>query len=186
LQVRARRKAREAALRALYQLEITRSLMEEGIQDTLEHAELSSDLAEFMQTLVRGVRHHQNDLDELLASLITDWDYDRVAPIDRNLLRIGAFELLHLPQVPPAVSINEAVELAKKYSTAESGKFVNGVLGKLLAQSPKAKWDPATAPEEEPWVEAAEPEPEAVVEEVAEDSPEAEELRRVGLWRLRA
>lgn len=185
MRVRARRLAREAALRALYQLEITRSLMHDAIRDTTEHSELTPDLQQFMETLVKGVRHHQNELDDKLASLITEWDFDRVAPVDRNLLRIAAFELLHLPDVPPAVSINEAVELAKKYSTAESGKFVNGVLGRLLQDTPKAAWDPSAAPEEEPLIELPEPEPEPEIEEVSEDSPEAEELRKVGLWKIR-
>src|SRR5579863_8272725 len=87
--------------------------------------------AEFMQTLVHGVIARQSEIDAELARRSTGWALDRQAAVDRNILRIAAFEILYLPDIPNGVSINEAVELAKKYSTAESGRFVNGVLGAL-------------------------------------------------------
>jgi transcription antitermination protein NusB len=185
MQSKSRRQAREAALRALYELEIGKGNAQQAIRDTIENTDLSPDLQEFMQKLVLGIREFQATIDDQLAAIIDEWDFDRVAPIDRNILRIAAFELYHLPAVPPAVSINEAIEMAKKYSTAESGRFVNGVLGRLLGISPKANWDPAMAPAEEEVLEPAIVE-DIPVETVEEGSPEAAELAKVGLWRVRS
>src|SRR5208283_3207039 len=108
----------------------------------------------------------------------------RVAAVDRNVMRIGAYELLHVPSVPPAVTLNEAVEIAKKYSTAESGKFVNGVLGRFLLDTPKAKWDAATAPIEVEEKGESAPPPE--IEEFEVDEAEAKKLLKVGGWTLRS
>src|SRR5690349_7281417 len=105
----------------------------------------------------------------MLADRIPDYDFNRIAAIDGNILRIAAYELFFEPGIPPAVTINEAIEIAKKYSTAESGKFVNGILGRLLADSPKANWDPASAPAEEIEEPSTEPEYEIeVIEETIE------------------
>lgn len=133
---------------------------------------------------MRGVRSEQRDLDDRLAALITDYSLERVAAIDRNVMRIAAYELFHLPEVPPAVTLNEAVEIAKKYSTAESGKFVNGVLGKLLLDSPKASWSSAEA--KELAEDAPEPEAPPEVEVVEVDEAEARKLLKVGGWTLRS
>ena len=182
---RSRRQAREAALRALYELEIAKGNVRQAIDDTLANSKLPPELNEFMERLVLGVRDNQAQIDDRLASLILDWDFERIAPVDRNLLRIAAYELFHEPSIPPAVSINEAIEMAKKYSTAESGKFVNGVLGKLLGFTPKANWDAALAIAEEDLI-PEETVEEVPVETVSEDSPEAQELAKVGLWRVRS
>lgn len=143
-------------------------------------------LQPFCTELVLGVEAHLKDLDALIEPLVKDYSYDRVVSMDKTLMRIAAYELFYMPSVPPAVSLDEAIELAKKYSTAESGKFVNGVLGKLLGQSPKANWDPASAPEEfEEQPPEPEPEPEIEITEVIAGSDE-EKLARVGRWSLRS
>ncbi|HZO88244.1 MAG TPA: transcription antitermination factor NusB [Chthonomonadaceae bacterium] len=90
--------------------------------------------AAFTYKLVTGVLEHRNMLDRRLAALSSGWRLERQVAVDRNILRIAAFEMLYLPGIPTGASINEAIELAKKYSTAESGRFVNGVLGALAAQ----------------------------------------------------
>lgn len=90
--------------------------------------------AAFTLKLVRGVLKTQRELDKTLTGLAAGWRLERQAAVDRNILRLAAFEMLHLPDIPTGASINEAVELAKKYSTAESGRFVNGVLGALAAR----------------------------------------------------
>lgn len=184
--IRNRRQAREAALRALYQVEIGGSSPNEAVRDLKELAGLSEDVAEFAERLARGVRENKIELDSLIGPALVDWTLDRVPPVDRNVMRIGLFELYHCPEIPPAVSLNEAVEMAKKYGTADSGKFVNGVLGRLLQDSPKANWDPQMAPEDE--VEESAPSETPDIEEttVQADSPEAEELAKVGLWKLRS
>lgn len=177
---KSRRKAREAALRALYQMELTRSTAREAGLDMMANVELPEDLKKFADGLVYKYAVNKKEIDERLAALMVDWDYRRIAAVDRNLLRVAAVELLYEPEIPPAVTINEAVEIAKKYSAAESPKFINGVLGSLLRDSAKANWS-APAASEEP-LEEAEPEP----PEVEEVTPtQAEELLKVGFWKTR-
>jgi transcription antitermination protein NusB len=183
---KSRRKAREAALQVLYEVEIGKTPLAAALRDTLEAAELPDDLRRFAEELVNGVREHQAELDDRLSALITEWDLDRIAAVDRNMLRIGAFELLHLPGIPPAVTINEAIEISRKYSTAESGKFVNGILGKLLENCPKASWNPSEAPPEELEEIMHEPPIEPELEVLDAESEEAKRLSKVGGWRLRA
>jgi N utilization substance protein B len=183
---KSRRKAREAALRALYELEFGKRPLHTILKDTIEAASLDPELTNYAERLITGVREHQASIDDNLAKLILEYDFDRIAAIDRNVMRIAAFELYYEPPVPPAVTINEAIEIAKKYSTAESGKFVNGVLGRLLKESPKADWDPATAPKEEREEVVHEP-PVAIEEERIEaGSDEEKRLSKMGGWKLRS
>jgi transcription antitermination factor NusB len=93
-------------------------------------------LIEFARTLVAGVRRNRAELDELLGKTADNWRIERMAATDRNVLRLGAFELLYT-ETPGAVVINEAVELAKRYGTAQSAPFVNGILDKLLSSNRK-------------------------------------------------
>jgi len=168
----------------LYEVEVGHISVGAALAATLEAAELEGELAEFSSVLVQGVTENRDELDSRLSKLILEYAYDRVAAVDRNVMRIAAFELIHLPAVPPAVILNEAVEIAKKYSTAESGKFVNGVLGKLLLGTPKADWNPASAPAEAEEVGA--PDPAAEVEVIEIDADEAEKLLKVGGWTVRS
>lgn len=82
----------------------------------------------FAEMLIRGVLQHKTEIDNLISKHIQNWSLQRVATVDRNIMRVAVYEMLHCKDIPPAVSIDEAVEIAKQYSTAESGKFVNGVL----------------------------------------------------------
>lgn len=182
----SRRKARIAALIALYEWELGGSKHDDAIEAAIEEATLTPELAAYTGQVVRGTLTHRADIDERLSTLITEFDFMRVAAVDRNVMRIAAYELFHEPAIPPAVTINEAIEIAKRFSTAESGRFVNGVLGRLLQDSPKALWDPSMAPAEF-TEERGEPEPEPEVEEttVEADSEEAKKLSRVGAWKIR-
>jgi transcription antitermination factor NusB len=103
----------------------------EGVQKQMEDWVR---VASFTLKLVTGVHEHQAELDGFLQTLATGWSIDRQVSVDRNILRMAAFELTHIESIPTSATINEAVELAKKYSTAESGRFVNGVLGAIAAQ----------------------------------------------------
>lgn len=85
----------------------------------------------YAREIVDGVADHREEIDELIASYAQGWTLERMPNVDRAVLRIASWELLHNPEVPPAVAIDEAVELAKEYSTDDSGRFVNGVLGKI-------------------------------------------------------
>lgn len=126
-----RRDARELALRMLYQLDIGRQPVDEVLEAALAQSHLDGHNREFAADLVTGSYGHLEIIDKMLADFTGDWGLDRQAAVDRNILRLAAYELRYRPDAPVAVVCNEAVELAKKYSTAESSKFVNGVLGNL-------------------------------------------------------
>jgi N utilization substance protein B len=96
------------------------------------------DVPAFARELVEGVEAHRQELDALIRRYADRWALERMPIVDRNLLRIGLYELLHRPDVPPAVAINEAVELAKILSTEDSGRFVNGLLGRVAREHARA------------------------------------------------
>lgn len=126
-----RRGARKIALDVLYEHDVS------GVSTAEILGRYDPEPAhEFAGVLVRGVIEHRAELDHLIASYAEDWTIERMPVIDRNLLRLGTFELLHLDDVPPAVTINEAVELAKTYSTEDSGRFINGILGRIAGCTP--------------------------------------------------
>lgn len=189
--IKSRRKAREVALRALYAAEISGDPLEHTIALALEEILLVSDLTEFATELATRTWENRSSLDRQISPLLRGYSLDRLAAVDRNLLRMSLAELLYFPGIPPAVTINEAIEIARKYSTAESGKFVNGVLGSALQNTDKANWDPENAPaefqdygpEEAPEVE--EEEVEIVAEPLIAASPEAKRLARIGGWTLK-
>lgn len=129
-----RREARELALRMLFQIDVGKQPPDEVVGEALAQSKLEGANREFCEALVRGALAHLGDLDGRIRALTPDWTPDRQAAVDRSILRLAAFELLFQPESPVAAVVNEAVELAKKYSTAESGRFVNGVLGALARQ----------------------------------------------------
>ena len=150
--MKARRAARRLALDVLYEAEIRDLLPLDAWADRSDEGWVlppaPGDEAEFEEpsgsppegaleyagALVAGVQEHQAGLDELIARYADKWAIERMPVLDRNILRIALFELLQRPDVPVAVVINEAVELAKSLSTDDSGRFVNGLLGKLVEQ----------------------------------------------------
>jgi N utilization substance protein B len=85
----------------------------------------------FAEPLIRGTLQHRDEIDALITSIAKNWEFRRIAAVDRNILRLAIFEMLHREDIPPAVSINEAVDIAKKFSTQDSGKFVNGILDRV-------------------------------------------------------
>ena len=123
-----RRDARERALELLYEAESK----DQTMRDVLASLPVSPD--PFAVDVAMGVDEHRPRIDELLTKLATDWPLDRMAVLDRAVLRMGVYELLERPDVPTAVVLDEAVELAKRYSTEESGRFVNGVLAAAAAE----------------------------------------------------
>lgn len=124
----SRRHARELALQLLYQHELTHAPLEE-MQAHFEGWRGASDSERaFAEDLVVGTLEHRADIDRHLEQQTTHWRFDRLAAVDRNILRLALFELLHQQDTPPAVVIDEAIEVAKKFGAEESPKFVNGVL----------------------------------------------------------
>ena len=153
--------------------------------------ELRGPFQSFARTLAEGVWAEKPEIDDGLDAAMPHYTVDRLTSVDRNVLRLGTWELFHVPYVPPIVTINEAIEIAKKYATAESGRFVNGVLAAMLKRSPKRDYDPATAPRDpefdRPEEAYREPEKPVVEETVEAGSDEAKRAKRYGLnWTLRA
>ncbi|MFW6158208.1 MAG: transcription antitermination factor NusB [Planctomycetota bacterium] len=131
--VRRRTRARELALRALYLIDIRGPGIRTEVADYLEAEADGPEVLSFARALVEGVSLQREKIDEQIASVAENWEIHRMAVVDRNILRLGTYELMCLPDVPPKVAINEAIDLAKRYSTADSGGFVNGILDKLRA-----------------------------------------------------
>ena len=126
--------ARELALQALFSVEVGHRESAEVLEEYLGAFSESAQRL-FVKELVLGTIEHASESDERIAPLLEGWTIDRIPTIDRLVLRMGAFELFHAPQTPRPVVINEAVELAKRYSTDDSGRFVNGVLSALSARN---------------------------------------------------
>ena len=91
-------------------------------------------MRQFADPLIRGTLEHRDELDEIIKKHAKNWDLHRMAAVDRNILRLAIYEMLHREDIPPVVSINEAVDIAKKFSTQDSGKFVNGILDKVKGE----------------------------------------------------
>ncbi|HHT9117659.1 MAG TPA: transcription antitermination factor NusB [Candidatus Hypogeohydataceae bacterium YC38] len=143
--MRKRTRARELALQALYQIEVRG---EEALEDALSfcaHGAGDTEVSQFASQLVEGCRKGRRVIDEEIASVVENWELPRMATIDRCILRLSVYELLYREDIPPKVSINEAIELAKKYSTEKSGNFVNGVLDKIYERHQETKASRSTS-----------------------------------------
>lgn len=154
-----RREARERAVQFLFQYDLNKP---ENLEDALKHfwdSQRAAALAEdkgrarwgesidlpppnaeeaaiqlFADPLIRGTVEHITEIDEKIKHYAKNWDLGRMAVVDRNVLRLAIFEMLHRTDIPPVVSINEAVDIAKRFSTDESGRFVNGILDKVKGE----------------------------------------------------
>ncbi len=123
-----RRKARESALQILFELEFDNTQLEKTLNQYWGTKRASEAVKEYSSWLVKGIVSHQEEIDSLIQSSSEHWRISRMALVDRNILRIAVFEFLHEENVVPAIIINEAIEIAKKYSSDEAADFVNGVL----------------------------------------------------------
>ena len=126
-----RRLSREMGLKALFQVDLVKANIEETLKYTFENGEFSDEVKEFTLLLVKGVMSNLSEIDKAINNYTNNWSLERITNIDRNILRMAIYEILYLKNIPKSVSINEAVELAKKYGTKSSFSFVNGVLGKI-------------------------------------------------------
>jgi len=132
--VRKRTRARELALQALYLIDVRGRGTQLDVAIFLESETNDPDVLDFARALVGGCSLQRDALDEKIAAVAENWHIHRMAVVDRNVLRIGTYELMCMDDIPPKVTINEAIDLAKRYSTADSGAFVNGILDKLRTQ----------------------------------------------------
>ncbi|MEE9260661.1 MAG: transcription antitermination factor NusB [Candidatus Scalindua sediminis] len=132
--MRKRTLSREIALQALYQLEVRGDEIIKEIDSFCRKQAKEAEISDFAIMLVKGCFPAIKEIDKKIISISENWDLHRMAVIDRNVLRLACYELLYMSDIPPKVSINEAIDLAKKYSTEKSGLFVNGVLDKVYSR----------------------------------------------------
>jgi len=129
--MRKRTKSRETALKILYRLDITGEEVDSVLDDFWQDHKHVEDVKEFASRLVKGVVDKKSELDRIIIVHAENWSLKRMAVIDRNILRMASYEILFVDDIPYKVSINEAIDLAKKYSNMDSGKFVNGILDRI-------------------------------------------------------
>jgi N utilization substance protein B len=135
----SRRKARELALQMLFQWEQGKHPPQHVISTFLLARQTDSDVEQFAQALFEGTIGEVEELDRRIGGQAEHWRLERMAAVDRNLLRLSLFELLHYPETPPAVVINEALEIARRFSDKDSVDFVNGVLDAIRKSLPSSK-----------------------------------------------
>ncbi len=121
-----RREAREFLLSALYRCEFLPATLEELFEETDP-----ADQREYIEEIFNGIRERQPEIDHMLGEKTIGWKFERLALLDRNILRIGVYELLYFDDVPPEVALDQAVELAKKFGTEQARKFINGILDRI-------------------------------------------------------
>lgn len=127
-----RRRAREYALQLLFQLELSDAELTADVwNDFWEGIDESEDVKEFALSIVKSTKDHILEIDETIKKTAEHWSLERMAVIDRNILRAATYELMYRNDIPPSVAINEAIEIAKKYSTHDSASFINGILDKI-------------------------------------------------------
>ncbi|MBI4563246.1 MAG: transcription antitermination factor NusB [Planctomycetes bacterium] len=146
--MRKRTRARELALQALYQLDLRGEEVREQVDAQLQRASQDPEVLEFARTLVHGAWSRRADIDRKIEDVARNWELRRMAAIDRNILRLATYELLYLEEIPPLVTINEAIDMAKKYSTKKSGNFVNGILDHIrvaFTGDAERRSDPSTS-----------------------------------------
>jgi len=132
--MRERRAARELALQALYAEELTGYPLAQVVDDVIGNSELEGELKDFAKELFMEAALHQDELDKFIQDKSENWDFERIAIIDRLIIRMAICEFKYFNDIPPKVSISEAIEIAKRYSTDDSSAFVNGILDAVLHQ----------------------------------------------------
>ena len=129
--MRKRRKSREFALQVLYQLDITKRDDNKTLAQFQDHFSGNEERDDFMERLVLGVLEHCQEIDRLIKKYSKNWRLDRMNIIDRAILRMATFELLYCEEIPPKVTLNEAIELGKRFGSEDSGSFINGILDRI-------------------------------------------------------
>ena len=138
--MRKRTVARESALKILYAIDITKNDVKDCTDDYWHNEPCSeNDIIKFADYLVKGVCANKEKIDGVITKYATNWHINRMAAVDRNIIRMASFELLFADEIPPKVSINEAIEIAKKFGDKDSGKFVNGILDKINKKESQKK-----------------------------------------------
>jgi N utilization substance protein B len=129
-----RRTARETVLKMLFETDIGQHSPDDVFNNYILTYNPDDKSKEFIKAVYFGTLNNLNDIDKAIINNTTNWKIERMAGIERSILRMATFELLNMNDIPPGVTINEAVEIAKKYGSEESGKFINGILGVLVSK----------------------------------------------------
>ncbi len=137
--MKQRRKARELVIKAAYAMELSGDTIGDTEEKIIQISELSDNLKQFASELFSKMMKNRNELDDYIKSKSENWEFSRIAILDRLVLRMAICEFLYFDDIPAKVSISEAIEIAKKYSTRDSGAFVNGILDAILQQFSKNK-----------------------------------------------
>lgn len=135
----SRRKSREIAIQILYQFEMNRTDIDEGLNLFWGEHKHPDAIVQFADFLVRGVEDKKEEIDNLIVNASANWSFNRINPVDRGILREAIFEFLFCREIPYKVTLNEAIEMGKKFSSEKSGSFINGVLDSVIAKSPDLK-----------------------------------------------
>jgi N utilization substance protein B len=133
----ARRRGREAALQILFSVDLAGGTFEQAIRDHFAYLASSAEGRDFAQLLVRGISERAQEIDEMIRKVSEHWRIERMPRVDRNILRLSAYELMFMPEVPRRVTLNEAIELAKRFAGEGSPGFVNGVLDRIASEAGK-------------------------------------------------
>ena len=145
----SRHLCREIAIKILFQADVGRNPWQQVLNDALNERELPDGSKIFLEQLVKGAVRYLKEIDAEIVKYSDDWKIERMANTDRNILRLAIFEIKYLEDIPTGVTINEAVELAKKYGDEESGRFVNGILGNFTRNLESGKQIPPLKKETE-------------------------------------
>ncbi len=135
-----RREGREAAVQFLYQFDVNRRPVDESltvfwsIRTGQGNADTPAKVRTYTEELVKGITAHLPEIDAKITRFAANYELHRIATVDRNILRLAIYEMLHCPEIPPVVSINEAIDIAKRFGGDESGRFVNGILDRVRGE----------------------------------------------------
>jgi len=140
-----RRRGREAALQLLYAIEITRADVDEVLASSWARALTAAKTREFTRALLQGVIASRDEIDALIREWSANWSLERIGLVERNILRFAIYELMFMPEIPPNVTINEAIEVAKRYGADDAPSFVNGILDRIKNQTAPSEDTPDVA-----------------------------------------
>ena len=132
-----RRRAREIALQVLFYMDLRQDFRNENLLSFCDNFLFEDTPREFFTNLVAGISDHKDELDTKIAAASKNWRLERMSVVDRNAMRIAVYEMMHCPDIPPVVSINEAIEIVKKFGSDDSGAFINGILNTILKELEK-------------------------------------------------
>jgi len=127
----ARRRSRELAMQVLFYIDMSRNDSKEMLELYCDNFSISKEILPFFLKLVNGVVHARSEIDPIIERFSSNWKISRMSCVDRNIMRIAVYELLFCHDIPSKVSINEAIDIGKKFGTEESGAFINGILDSI-------------------------------------------------------